>query len=302
MISKDQFFLSAQIVPAFFAYRELLQSRTLDPAVGAICTAVASGALAKLGEYLGASYISRLDSIKHYKVYVIPSIWLISSFLTTMSLFPLRFITVVAPALTLMGAVTLVALMALGVLYITKREPSPHTSTPNNLSNTPEETVLPEASETLLDTSLVITTANRVLADIQALNKERGVTEFSYSIDRDMSKKDVHSVIMNDRLKRDKDAALAALQQKIELHIKGMGVTLAPPKYENLGLRTISDLTRTFYIYSQDLLNSHTKQVIARAIIYINHTDKSVLPSFMGVTVKGKLISEIVMDPFQVVP
>lgn len=302
MASNDQLiFLSAQVVPAFFAYHEIIQAGTaalLNPVAGAICTALASGILAKLGEVLGSAYIPSDSIPQPYKAYLIPSIWVISSLLTTLTQFPVRFITAVAPVITLVGAITLVTVIALGALYIIKNSFPEARSGIRNL--------VPEARSEIrnpvntLDIPQVILAANRVLGDIAELNKSRGLNEFSYTVPKNVNGQSYHSIEINSYTRNDKEAAIAALHQKIARHIEGMGVIIAPAEHLNWGLRTYGDNKRTFYTVHQALQDSQTKAVIAQTTFDINHTDLSTFP-LLGCTIKGKFTSEIVMKPFKAV-
>lgn len=200
-----------------------------------------------------------------------------------MTQFPLRFIKAISPLITPIGAMTLVGFIAIGILYVIRTNPSPNTL------------------QTLtIDPSLVVAAANRVLGDIAELNKIRGPIKFSYTVPKGGDLKHYHRVEINDRIKRDKDAAIASLHQKIAQHLEGMSVIILPPEHLNWGFKTYGDPTRTFYTFCQNLQDSKTKKVIARSIFNINQTDKSTFPRFSS-SVNGIIESEIVIDPFQVV-
>ncbi|MBA3956835.1 MAG: hypothetical protein H0X51_00355 [Parachlamydiaceae bacterium] len=311
MISNDKLFcMSVQAVPAFFAYREIVlagSAALLNPIGGAVCTALASYALAKLGEYLGTTYAPLHSIKKSHKVYIIPSIWVISAALTTMTQFPLRLITAISPLVTSMGAVALVSLMALGILYYVAKSPSntqqtiipPQVQVQQQIPLVQQQLIVQQQISTL-DPSEVVSVANRVLGDIGELNKTRGITKFSYTFPKDVDRPSYRAHQTTERMETDKDAAIAVLHQKIAKHLEGMGVTIPSPKRENLGFKTFGDPTRTFFTFSQELLDSKTKKIIARTTFDINHTDKTKISIFSS-DAKGKLESEIVMKPFQVV-
>lgn len=288
--NQNLLFLSAQALPSYFAYQMLVQagsSAVINPIGGAICTAVASSILAKVGEYLGSSYLEDLIGSSR-KMYVIPSIWVISSFLTTVTQFPLRFIAAISPVITLEGAITLGGLLSLWILNIVKPK------SVRNSSQTLQQTNITSADASI-DTARVVTAANRVLADIAELNRTRGVTTFPYTCDGDREL--YHSIDMNTRLDNDKNVAIAALHQKIATHIDERKVTILPAERLNWWIRE-GDSKKTSYSFLQKLQDSRTNTVIASARFTINHTDQSTFPLFSRRQVNGKLLSEIVMGPF----
>lgn len=148
--------------------------------------------------------------------------------------------------------------------------------------------------------SLVVAAANRVLGDIPELNRTRGLINFSYTYEG--NREVCHRREMDTRRSIDKDAAIAILHQKITQHVKEMNVVVPYPINQDWGFKDIRDPTKTFYDFSQDILDSTTRKVIAKTSFRINHTDKTTFPffSFISNEVNGVLQSEIVMKPFQV--
>lgn len=153
--------------------------------------------------------------------------------------------------------------------------------------------------EHFLDPSLVVTTANRILGDIVEINKTKGLIKFSYTTSKELRQYN-HDREVTARINRDKEATIAALHQKIAQHVERMSIIIPSPKESNWGYKTFGDLTRTFYTFSQELLDSKTRKVVARAIFHINHTDTTKFPIFSS-NVEGKIESEIVFEPFQIV-
>lgn len=151
---------------------------------------------------------------------------------------------------------------------------------------------------TSIDPTLVVTTANRILGDIADLNSKRGTTKFSYKTVGNREQE--HDREINKEQEKDKDAAIASLHQKLAQHLQGLNVTLPPPKRENWGFKTFGDPKRTFYTFSQNIVDSNTQKVIATTVFNINHTDKSKF-SFFSSTVEGILESTIEMEPFKVI-